>query len=143
MSSKAWTFFNPGELYKEPVTVFDNYGLLEGLRGEVKDICRQNYLTMAKFMYENDLNTFVAGFEFGSFIYPVIRRVTVECPLLIEDPQKFWDYMCEYIKENMDHYQNVVNKSSHRIDLESYACRDLADSIIDILKSDPCDTTTQ
>lgn len=136
-------FYDPTELYHEPVTMWDHYGLLAGLHGEVKDICRQNYQKMALFMYEEDVNTNVGDFSLEVAIFPIIRKITEGCPLILEDPKKLWDYICQRISDNLDHYKNVHEKSGGRIDIEAYACRDISEEIIDILKSDPCDTTTQ
>ena len=94
-------------------------------------------------MYEEIVKTFVNDFELSCAIFPIVRRITEACPIAIEDPKKLWDYICERIGDNLDHYKNVHDKSGGRIDIEAYACRDMAEEIIDILKSDPCDTTTQ
>ena len=136
-------YFNSNELYSNPVTVWDRIGFLEGLSGKTKNICRINYQNMAVFLYEKDINTMVYGFDLSAVIFPIIRRVASSCPLVLKEPSKLWDFICEIIRDNIDHFKNVVAKSGGKIDLEAYASRRISEEIIDVLKSESCDTTTQ
>lgn len=117
----------------EPIEkVFEEFSLLEGLKGEVRERVNRGYIKLYQFLITT---TKYNSVHFESICLPLVRKILSQTDAELTDPELFCDYCHDWIIDHEDHF-NKMKEKGVKIDTEAQMCYELSEAIIRIIKED-------
>ena len=108
-------------------------GFLEGLEGDIRKKVARSYYNMCCYLVDKKPNTVTAlGFDMCVPLLPIIKRVVSRTEIELKNPKLFLEFCMDYVRDRVDHYEKV-SKSCH-VDMEAQLCCDIADYAVEIIK---------
>lgn len=121
------------KMRKDFVGVWDEYGLLDGLHGDVKIMVARGYYNMSCYLVDKEPNTMNAlGFDMSVTLLPIIRRVVSKTEVELKNPKSFLEFCMDFVRERVDHYEHITKVAN--FDMEALICADISDMAIKIIK---------
>lgn len=118
---------------KDSSHVWELYGFLEGLEGDIRKKVARSYYNMCCYLVDKKPNTITAlGVDMCDFFIPIIRRVVSITEIELKNPKLFLEFCMDYVRDRVDHYEKV--HTLYRIDMEAQLCCDIADYAVEIIK---------
>ena len=113
--------------------VWESYGFLEGLEGDIRKKVARSYYNMCCYLVDKKPNTMTAlGVDMCVSLLPIIRRVVSITGIELKNPKLFLEFCMDYVRDRVDHYEKV--HTLYRIDMEAQLCCDIADYAVKIIK---------
>ena len=118
---------------KDFVRVWNSYGFLEGLEGDIRKKVARSYYNMCCYLVDKKPNTMTAlGVDMCVSLLPIIRGVVSRTGIELKNPKLFLEFCMDFVRDRVDHYEKV--HTLHRIDMEAQLCYDIADYAVEIIK---------
>lgn len=119
---------------KDLCNVWDLYGFLEGLKGDIRKKVARSYYNMCCYLVDKKPNTMTAlGVDMCASLLAIIRKVVSRTEIELKNPKLFLEFCMDYVRDRVDHYEKV-SKSYSGIDMEAQLCCDIADYAVKIIK---------